>query len=170
MTIHNKKGFDEAPAAGFDGVFDWDFLDVAWYQEGKPEGKQIKPMDWDAVVERRGKFLVFETKDGEVPIKLGQKITLENAIMTAPPFQYQVVILRAKSKDLIKGWDWWLKNKQGNLKQIHKEGGGDDLIKYCRRWFVWASEWKAEPKKVWTAAEAIAAGDDVVADYVMGKI
>jgi len=66
--IKNEEYFNASKPAGFDGVFNWDFITFRG---------NIKPMDIDAIVERRGHFLVFETKrldNTEIP--RGQKITL----------------------------------------------------------------------------------------------
>lgn len=72
-TIKHPATFKRSPAAGCDGVFDW-----SWTQ-GCFGNTKISPMDWDGVVERRGNFLVFETKDIGVPIPDGQMYTLESA-------------------------------------------------------------------------------------------
>jgi len=55
MTIKYPNRFAEARPAGYDGLFDWDFLRGCF-----PRG--IMPMDFDGVVELGGQFLVFETK------------------------------------------------------------------------------------------------------------
>lgn len=70
-TIKHPETFANSPAAGFDGVFDW-----SWTQGCFGPGK-ITPMDFDGVVERRGNFIVFETKGVGVPIPDGQLFTLE---------------------------------------------------------------------------------------------
>lgn len=72
-TIKHPGSFKNSPAAGYDGVFDW-----AWTQGCFGPGK-ITPMDFDGVVERKGNFIVFETKDAGVPIPKGQEITLQSA-------------------------------------------------------------------------------------------
>jgi hypothetical protein len=69
--IYNQDKFDSAKPAGFDGIFVWDYLKKAFYPT------KIQPMDFDAVVERNGCFLVFETKTPGVEIPLGQRLTLE---------------------------------------------------------------------------------------------
>lgn len=56
MSIKYPKAFDGFPPAGFDGIFDWDFLKPAF------GGTKIEPMDIDAFVERHGEILMFETK------------------------------------------------------------------------------------------------------------
>ena len=63
MTVLYPERFKEAAAAGFDGTFEWDFLIEAF----KPT--KIQPMDLDCLVERRRRFLAFETKDGDVAMK-----------------------------------------------------------------------------------------------------
>ena len=70
-TIRHPDTFRRAAPAGFDGVFDW-----SWTQGCFGETK-ITPMDLDGVVERRGQFLVFETKDVGVQIPQGQLYTLQ---------------------------------------------------------------------------------------------
>ena len=69
--INNESGFNESLPAGFDGVFEWDFLKGAFPRD-------IQPMDIDALVEIKGRFLAFETKAPGTPIKKGQKITLRS--------------------------------------------------------------------------------------------
>ena len=72
-TIKHREAFLKSPAAGFDGVFDW-----SWTEGCFGEGK-ITPMDFDGVVERKGNFIVFETKNPGTPIPLGQMYTFESA-------------------------------------------------------------------------------------------
>lgn len=72
-TIKHPGGFAHSPAAGFDGVFDW-----SWTQGCFGKGR-ITPMDFDGVVERKGNFILFETKNLGVPIPDGQMYTLQAA-------------------------------------------------------------------------------------------
>lgn len=72
-TIKHPATFDRYLPIGFDGVFDW-----SWTQGHLGQGK-ITPMDFDGVVERKGNFIVFETKGQDVPIPQGQLMTLEAA-------------------------------------------------------------------------------------------
>lgn len=72
-TIKHPEGFRHSPAAGYDGVFDW-----SWTQGCFGEGR-ITPMDFDGVVERKGNFILFETKNLGVPIPQGQLFTLKAA-------------------------------------------------------------------------------------------
>ena len=134
MTILYPARFKEAPPASFDGVFEWDFLKPAFKTDRQ---KQIEPMDLDAIVERKRRFLVFETKNQSVPIPTGQLITLEQLVRTG---FFTVIILRCKSAASINGWDvWWLMRKSKKVGKEHHIGDADLLVKYCRRWFLWAS-------------------------------
>ena len=72
-TIKHPAGFRHSPAAGFDGVFDWSWTKDCF------GGKRITPMDFDGVVERKGNFILFETKNLNVPVPAGQMYTLEAA-------------------------------------------------------------------------------------------
>lgn len=127
MTVIHPRAFKTSPSAGFDGLFDWDFLKPAFAPT------KIEPMDFDGVVERRGQFLCFETKAGIKPIPDGQVIALKSAVMTGP---WTVVVLRAKCAADIDGWDVWLKGaRSGEFYQKHYDGDADDLVEYTRRWF-----------------------------------
>jgi len=68
-TIKHPKAFLLAPAAGFDGVFDWSWTEGCF-------GGKITPMDIDGLVERKGQFLIFDVKRPGTPIPKGQQITL----------------------------------------------------------------------------------------------
>ena len=70
-TINYPSTFLRSPSAGFDGIFDWSWTDGCFGDT------RIKPMDFDGVVERKGQFIIFETKDVGVPIPKGQLYTLE---------------------------------------------------------------------------------------------
>jgi hypothetical protein len=88
--IRNEDYFNAMLPAGFDGVFDWDF--IQW------RGK-IKPMDIDAIVERKGHFIIFETKRlDNIEIPIGQKITLKTLHELK---NFTIIILHGKSGDEI---------------------------------------------------------------------
>lgn len=90
--IRHPARFAEATAAGFDGVFDWDFLLPAF------EGTKIQPMDLDAVIERNGHFLCFETKGAGVPVPKGQQITLNSLLASGA---WTVIVLEGKSAETL---------------------------------------------------------------------
>lgn len=95
-TIKHPETFKNSPAAGFDGVFDWSWTD------GCLGEKNIKPMDFDGVVERKGNFLLFETKGIGVPIPKGQMYTIESAYRLGC---FTVMFIEGKEKpEKIKAW------------------------------------------------------------------
>ena len=131
MAVLYPERFKQAAPAGFDGIFEWDFLLPAWAPT------KIEPMDFDAVVERHGNFLVFETKEPGASIPRGQEITLKTAVRTG---HFWVVVLYAKVAEQITGWELWYlgtKSKKFRIKKF--EGNAADLTAFCRRWFLWAS-------------------------------
>ena len=131
MAIIYPRAFERSQAAGFDGVFEWDFLKPAFAPT------KIMPMDFDAVVERRARFLCFETKSGIMPIPEAQVTTLKNTVMTGP---WTVIILRGKTAEEIDGWDVWYRGrKSGTFEQRHQEGDSNVLVEFTRRWFEKAS-------------------------------
>ena len=69
-TITNPEAFLRSPAAGFDGIFNWE-----WVRGVFPRG--IMPMDFDGVVELAGWFLTFESKDKGKKVPTGQALTLK---------------------------------------------------------------------------------------------
>lgn len=91
MAIIYPKAFAASPSAGFDGVFDWD-----WLRGCFPRG--IMPMDADAEIEINGRFLTFETKHEGVPIPAGQLQALKAKVALG----FTVVFLWGKASP-----SWW---------------------------------------------------------------
>ncbi len=135
MTVLYPEAFSRSPAAGFDGLFEWDFLFPAFeYVRSDGATRHCKPMDFDAVVERGGRFLVFETKEGDAPIPGAQVQALERAVLTG---HFLVIILRAKTPEPVTGWDVWaLSAKTGLMVKQHREGDANALVRFCRNWFL----------------------------------
>lgn len=129
--IKYPKTFEGAKPAGFDGLFDWDFLELVF------EGTKIMPMDIDAVVERKGKLLIFETKSEFKDIPYGQIITFER-LLTIGNGDIHVMIIYGKTADSIVGMDeWYYKSK------IIKVGiarcDSHHVIERVMAWFKWAN-------------------------------
>ena len=122
MTIHSPRQFASRRPAGFDGIFDWDFLIGAF-------GPSIEPMDFDAVVERYGHFLVFETKDQGVPVPEGQRICLR-AFARRP--KNTVVIVTGKTAATIHGCEVW----RGDVTMAYPEWDAAALRRWCEAWFA----------------------------------
>lgn len=108
--LTNKKLFSESLPARFDGVFEWDFLDECFAPT------KIKPMDLDAIIERKGHFLVFETKPERAQnFPVGQGITLK-ALHNVGCFT--IIVLYGKTKETI------------NKIYVYPEGAGAEKIKF----------------------------------------
>jgi hypothetical protein len=94
MAILYPQAFKRSLPAGFDGVFDWDFLRGCF-----PRG--IMPMDFDGVVEINSRWLIFETKDVGKDIPAGQLQALRRLFK----FQsFTLVFLWGKSSPEF--WQW----------------------------------------------------------------
>jgi len=132
--IKYPRRFNQAQPANYDGLFDWDFLEPAF------AGTLIMPMDIDAVVERRGKVLIFETKDVGVDIPLGQKITLETLLRIGRGSIY-LMIIYGKTPNTIEGLDEWGCGYKGGgiVYKGYQECDADFVLKRVSAWFAWAN-------------------------------
>ena len=117
--IRNYAEFSRALPAGFDGEFQWDFLKGAF-------GPTIEPMDFDAVVERRGHFLVFETKNDSQEMSSGQEIALTSLFR---PRSFEIVLCEKDPAD-IRHWTIWTKDGQK-----HFVGDAVALKAWCEQWY-----------------------------------
>lgn len=134
--IHSQRAFQAMPPAQFDGQFHWDLLTPAFRREGVAEKSQIKPMDFDAVVEVKGRFLIFETKQPGKAIPVGQRRTLERM---ASHGNATVIFLEAKTPTEITGITGWTvfgMDRRGEAVKSDVEGDFDALLAYLRRWFL----------------------------------
>jgi len=123
-TIRNPELFDRCPAAGFDGIFDWSWTDGCF-------GGRITPMDFDGVIERKGNFLVFESKTSGAKVPKGQLITLKQLWKMS---RFTICFI-------------WGKKYPEKAQFIYpgnpysKEYRGVKLIKEkTRQWFLWAND------------------------------
>lgn len=126
--IRRRAAFASALPAGYDGEFLWDWLSPAF-------GGRIEPMDFDAVVEIGGRFLIFETKADGVELPQGQRIALE-AIARLP--EVVVLVVQGKTPETISGWEAW----HGDERRRYN-GDADALYGYCERWATWARRRRA---------------------------
>jgi hypothetical protein len=120
MTIQNAKLYME-------GIWDWDIL------KGCFGDTKIEPTDIDGFVERKGKFLVLETKKPGVKINQGQWFTFNALINTGV---FTVVII------------WGLQNMPEEIQVLYplpkrptekKKGNIDDLRNIVSWWFKYAN-------------------------------
>ena len=156
--IHSRKRFEEWMPAHFDGEFAWDFLKSAFYDS------KIMPMDFDAVVERRGHFLVFETKAAGKNIDKGQSITLTTAWRDKGS---TVVHVEGKTPKEITGFAIYSEWEKDKIESI-----GDrkilprtvvDLAYAVRAWFCKASGIDKQTREAWER-------DAWVSDYENGGV
>jgi hypothetical protein len=122
-TIKHPSGFARSPSAGNDGVFDW-----SWTQGCFGQGR-ISPMDFDGVVERRGNFLLFETKDLDVPVPAGQLITLKSAHSLGC---FTVMLIHGKTEP--ERTELWFPGSAEKQHLIGKEAARQKVA----AWYSWA--------------------------------
>lgn len=129
--IKHPRGFTEAMPAGFDGLFDWDFLLPAF------SGTKIAPTDIDGVVERHGKILLFETKAPGIEIKKGQEILLE-ALLKIGRGSIYLMVIYGKTADTIIGMEEW-RLISGTINKAKISCDSTHVLKRVRAWFDFAN-------------------------------
>ena len=136
--IKYQETFDRKPAAGFDGIFNWDWTDGCFGDT------RIAPMDVDGLVERKGNFLLFETKDVGKPVPRGQMITLE-ALYALGCFTVMFVYGKEKPES-IAVWDA-PGFRTGAFMDSDRpvETSVPQARAYCARWYEYAN---SNPKDI----------------------
>lgn len=176
MTIRNKAKFDANPPAGFDGVFEWDYLIPAFQVA---TGRNIQPMDNDCDVEINGHHLMFETKEEKAPVQWGQLKCLHSHWERG---HITIIILWGKREPL-ECWIWYPKGSEKEdywAKTVTKK----QLRNFCEQWASKAQEKPAhctdtarlsartkfleERQDRFAAARAIANGPEAVKNFVTG--
>lgn len=132
--INHHSRFETWLPAFFDGEFEWDFLNPAFVDT------KIMPMDFDAVVERRGHILIFETKIPGKGMPKGQAITLTTMWRDKGA---TVMCLEGKTAPDITGfsiYSGWDPIKSGAIgDKPMTPGNALDVLYAVRRWFQRAS-------------------------------
>jgi hypothetical protein len=137
--IKNKDNFNTSLPAGYDGLFDWDYLKPAF------EPTKIEPMDIDAVVERHGRFLVFETKEPGSEIPKGQKITLR-ALHNLGYFT--IFYIEGKKKDEIQTfYTFWPSDNNPQRIDLSVKQPYEIVVDTTREWFNDANKYGKKSKK-----------------------
>lgn len=116
MTINNPEAF-------CNGLWDWAILDGCF-------GGNIKPTDIEGFVERKGKFLVLETKALNVAIPEGQRRTFE-ALSRVGCFTIFVIWGKRNEPERLAIWS---SAGYHGVCQIDLSG----FRNYCSRWYQWA--------------------------------
>lgn len=130
--IRNPDRFNQAKPAGFDGIFDWDWT------RGCFGSTSIEPMDIDACVERRGQFLMFETKDAGVEVKEGQMITLRR-FRGLGCVTLIFIVGKACPPELAVVWYPGTHELDPEVDVEHFTGI-EPIRDFIKRWFAWASD------------------------------
>lgn len=124
--IRDIEKFNQWQPAGFDGQFQWDFLSGAF-------GPKIMPMDCDAVVERNGRFFIFETKNSEsVSIPFGQMLSLKAMVKTG---YFTVMLLFGKTPETIVSYKLW----HGDREQYIQPASAEMVYERCAQWYEWVN-------------------------------
>jgi hypothetical protein len=132
MAIKYQKTFDQFTPPGFDGVFDWDFLKPAF------NGTKIEPMDIDALVERRGKFLIFETKTPDRKTPQGQLIALEQLLKLGRG-NIHLFFVWGKTAETIVAMEEWSYRNGTIVKSDRIDCDGAHVLKRVSAWFKYAN-------------------------------
>lgn len=125
--IKYQNTFKDTTPANYDGLFDWDFLLPAFKKT------KIQPMDIDAVIERKGHILIFETKNIGVTIPLGQKITLETFIKLGKG-KITIFILYGKTPKTIDNMEIWV-YKQNTISKLKIKCDYQIVLYLTTEWF-----------------------------------
>lgn len=139
-TVKYPETFNNSPAFGFDGAFDW-----SWTQGAFGAGR-ITPMDFDGVVERKGNFILFETKGAGVPIPKGQMFTFESAFKLGV---FTIVFIEGKNAPEF-AKVWCAAGFKNSLKmEVHAPTDAQRMANFVSEWFEFAD--KNPAKKVDTS-------------------
>jgi hypothetical protein len=127
MAIKYPKKFMSKLPAGWDGEFEWDFLETAFGAKGMP-------MDFDAVVERYVNFLLFETKSLGKAVPKGQLITFDALIKTG---YWTIFFLWMDSKNRPVKMETWHHN--GTVTDVKNTDMYTVWVR-AKAWYKWASK------------------------------
>lgn len=141
VAYHNKKEFDSALPAAFDGEFYWDWIEDVM---GTPK---MKFSDIDASFERNDCHLMFETKKQGVEIPLGQRLRNESLIRLGKG-RITFVNLEGKKKEDVKGMEVWNYNESvpGKIEKKHYKCDAESVAASAADWYEWADSQEKLPR------------------------
>lgn len=117
MTINDPEKFCAS-------LWDWGVL------RGCFGDTKIEPTDIDGMVERHGQFLWFETKEPNVRIPDGQRITFTNAASTN---FITVLVIWGHPGEPQKMHSWWR-----DREKTYENTSLDRLREFVSNWYDWA--------------------------------
>lgn len=130
-SIRSPEAFMRSAPPAFDGVMDCSWMQACW------DNPNDRPMDFDAVKERNGEFLVVETKNPGATVPFGQILAFERLHALG-----SVSIMLVWGKDRPIEGEFWFPND----KRYQRFVGVEEAQSLVRRWFKWADQ-KTRPKR-----------------------
>lgn len=106
-----------------DNLWDWGFLDGCF------GNTRVKVTDIDGMIERRGYFLILETKLPDVEIPKGQSILFDALVSTK---RFRVLIIWGERNNPLYFQDW---KRFKKTKCTEK-----DIQRFVQGWFKWATQ------------------------------
>lgn len=134
--LKNPKKFYEEAAAGFDGLFDWDYL-IEPVQRATKRG--IMPSDIDCHFEVGGHHLIFETKSEGAEVPGGQR----QALLQLWAKGYHTVVFLWGKKEPMR-WEVYYPSGRRHWRDAESRGKEsadvrvEDLQGLMFRWATWA--------------------------------
>jgi len=104
-------------------------------------------MDIDAVIERRGHVLLFESKDEGVPVKQGQQLTLETLLRQGAG-RNTIIFLAGKTPATIRGFDLWTLDGRYKRTWRRRPASYKDVMMFVEQWIVHAEIPGSIPEKL----------------------
>ena len=124
MTFNKPEEFYDAPPANYSGYWEFDCLNDCF-------PGRVTITDLDGIIERRGQFLVFETKNDNVPLPKGQQILLDQLLKLGV---FTVVIIWGKPG--VTALQRVTRYHRNTEKEV--EPTIEALKELCRKWWDWA--------------------------------
>lgn len=141
--LHSRDRFNQWQPALFDGEFDWDFLSAAF------QPTRIMPMDFDAVIERNGHVLIFETKAPGTALQTGQILTLTNEWRRGSTIFHVEGKTPPTISKLASYWEGACKNGTQFGSVPLRNADYADLLFQVRRWFCRANDKTPPTREEW---------------------
>lgn len=142
-TVKNPKSFIDSQWSitcphcgeiiGYDGAFFWKWI-IEAIKEINPKSN-ISPMDFDGVVERKGHYLICETKDPNKPISNGQNLTLNN-LCNAKSFSIVKIWGKDIPEKMIINYGW----EKPEIRHITRSLQIRAYKHYIKKWYKYADE------------------------------
>lgn len=137
-TVYNPEKFLQSPSLNNDGVWDWSPIINCF-------PGAITPMDFDGVIERRGNFLIFETKNMDVDVPQGQVITFKKLYQKGG-----ITVVFIEGKDVCEKMKVWCQSgfNDGKIMEAFAVSSTERLQQFCRNWYAYADANPCHPVNI----------------------